>query len=237
MEKKICSKCKIEYSIENFHLRTPNGTFRSQCNFCLREYRNKKYKLNVEQEKLVSKLYREKNRDEILSKKKESYEINKDKILSKAKNYRQENPEKRKEIQRKYREKHRDIILLKSCEWRKNNPKYCSDRKKIDPVFKLSANMRSRIRIFLKKNSNIKKLNKTFDIIGCSPEFLKKYLENKFTEGMSWENYGLFGWHIDHIIPLSSCKNNDEVYTLCHYTNLQPLWSVDNIKKGNRMSI
>jgi len=52
---------------------------------------------------------------------------------------------------------------------------------------------------------------------------------------MSWENYGRNGWHVDHIIPLSSAKTEEEIYKLCHYTNLQPLWEVDNIKKGNKI--
>ena len=78
-----------------------------------------------------------------------------------------------------------------------------------------------------KRGSTIKLLG--IDIMG-----LKSYLESKFIDGMSWENYGLYGWHIDHIIPLSSAKTEDEFYKLCHYTNLQPLWAKDNWKKGNK---
>jgi len=74
-------------------------------------------------------------------------------------------------------------------------------------------------------------------LIGCSPEFLKEYLEQKFTEGMSWENYGLYGWHIDHVIPLSSVDTEEEIYKLCHYTNLQPLWAEENLKKSNKILI
>jgi len=70
-----------------------------------------------------------------------------------------------------------------------------------------------------------------------SADELKKYLESKFTEGMCWENYGLYGWHIDHIIPLSSAKNEEELIKLCHYTNLQPLWSFDNLSKHNKILI
>ena len=94
--------------------------------------------------------------------------------------------------------------------------------------------MRSRLCNYLKSN-NITKKNKTFDIVGCTPEFLKEHLENKFKEGMSWENHDLYGWHIDHIIPLSSAKTEEEIYKLCHYSNLQPLWAGDNLSKGNKV--
>jgi hypothetical protein len=92
--------------------------------------------------------------------------------------------------------------------------------------------MRSRLGLFL----NVKKItkkNKTFEIIGCSPEFLKEYIENLFIDGMSWENRNQ--WHIDHIIPLSSAKTEKQMYKLCHYTNLQPLWVEDNLKKSNKI--
>ena len=79
------------------------------------------------------------------------------------------------------------------------------------------------------------KNNKTFEIVGCSPKFLKEFIENKFTEGMCWELLGV-KIHIDHIIPLSSAKNEEEVYKLCHYTNLQPLWAEDNLKKSNKIN-
>jgi hypothetical protein len=92
--------------------------------------------------------------------------------------------------------------------------------------------MRSRLRSFL-KTRNITKKNKTFDIVGCSPEFLKEHLESQFVEGMAWDNRK--EWHIDHIIPLSSAKTEEDIYKLCHYTNLQPLWAEDNIKKSNKI--
>jgi hypothetical protein len=60
----------------------------------------------------------------------------------------------------------------------------------------------------------------------------KFHIESKFQEGMSWENYGQ--WHVDHIKPLSLATTEQKVMELNHYTNLQPLWAVDNIKKSNK---
>jgi hypothetical protein len=92
--------------------------------------------------------------------------------------------------------------------------------------------MRSRLRKYLITH-NITKKNKTFNIVGCSPQSLKEHLEKRFVDGMSWDNRS--EWHIDHIIPLSSAKTEEELYGLCHYTNLQPLWAEDNLKKSNKI--
>ncbi len=119
--------------------------------------------------------------------------------------------------------------------YRKMNRKKISDqslkRRKSDPIHRLKHLMNSRLRIFL-KSRNLSKKNKTFVIVGCTPNQLKEHLQNKFVTGMSWDNFGK--WQIDHIIPLSSAKSEKEIYTLCHYTNLQPLWAEDNLKKGNK---
>ena len=82
---------------------------------------------------------------------------------------------------------------------------------------------------------NLFKDIKTKDILGCSFEDAKKHIESLWLEGMSWENYGLYGWHIDHKIPLASTKDKKEMEKLCHYTNLQPLWAKDNLSKGKKI--
>jgi hypothetical protein len=70
-------------------------------------------------------------------------------------------------------------------------------------------------------------------MLGVSyPEFIS-YFERLFVEGMSWDNHG--EWHIDHIIPLSSVNTEEELIKLCYYTNLQPLWAEDNLKKGSKI--
>ena len=98
---------------------------------------------------------------------------------------------------------------------------------------RLSHCMRSRIN---KALNGAHKQQTTLDLVGCSPEDLKQHLEDQFADGMSWDNYGLHGWHIDHIRPLSGFDLSDpeELKEACHYTNLQPLWATDNLSKGNR---
>jgi hypothetical protein len=159
--------------------------------------------------------------------------------LEKKRLWRKNNPEQYKKQVKDYWGKVKLFQTEKKKVWIENNREkynsYWTNRKKNDPKFKLIINMRTRLCGYLKKH-DITKKNKTFDIVGCSPEFLKEYLEKQFTGGMSWELFGEH-IHIDHIIPLSSAKTEDEIYKLCHYTNLQPLWAEDNLKKSNKILV
>lgn len=117
--------------------------------------------------------------------------------------------------------------------WLEANPgyhsKYKKERKAIDPAYRLVCNLRVRQRLVLKgKQSTTKGL-------GCDSLFLKEYIEKQFVEGMSWDNYGNKEgqWSVDHIKPLSLYYNNPELLPeLIHYTNLQPMWHIDNLKKS-----
>ena len=149
------------------------------------------------------------------------YQSNSKDIIEKAKKYYQDN-----------KEKNYEKIIERNKKWRSNNPSYTTDRKKIDPTFKLIKNTRRRLLRFL-ESKKLTKRNTTISLIGCSPHELKQHIEHKFVLGMSWENQGK--WHIDHIIPLSSAKTEEEVYKLCHYSNLQPLWEKDNLAKSNKL--
>lgn len=71
------------------------------------------------------------------------------------------------------------------------------------------------------------------EIVGLDKEEFKSYIQNKFTEGMSWDNYGK--WYLDHIIPLCNAKDENEALLLNHYTNLQPLWAEDNLRKNRKL--
>lgn len=148
--------------------------------------------------------------------------------LSKSENIR----EKSKKNYHENKEKNRQKIKERNSIWRKNNPEYTTNRKKIDPKFKMIKNVRRRLLRFL-ESKKLTKRNTTIQLTGCNPTQLKEYIENKFQKGMSWENQGL--WHIDHIIPLSSAKTEEDLIKLCHYTNLQPLWAKDNLAKSNKL--
>jgi hypothetical protein len=102
------------------------------------------------------------------------------------------------------------------------------------PKYKLINTMRSRLNEYLKQRG-YKKDRRTFNVIGCSPDDLRNHIESQFVEGMSWENYSHTTWHIDHIIPISSANNQEEIYKLSHYTNLRPLWAKENYEKSNKI--
>ena len=151
---------------------------------------------------------------------------------------RAENPEKVSAERAKWRAENPEKVKQDNAKWRAENPekakainaKYHKQRKAADPLFHLHCNMRSNCRRVVKQLSLGKKPMSTFKWIGCSPEELKAHLESLFTEGMTWENYGKDGWHVDHIRPICSFTA-EEWEQVNHYTNLRPLWAEDNLAK------
>ena len=133
------------------------------------------------------------------------------------------NREKSSVYNKKYREKNREKIK----EYKKQKRK--EDKNKILDL------LRSRLKNVL-KCVGVSKTIKTLDLLGCTIDEFKTYMESKFTDGMTWKNRGFYGWHIDHIKPCSAFDLTDsEQQKICfHYTNLQPLWCLDNLRKGDR---
>lgn len=115
---------------------------------------------------------------------------------------------------------------------------YNAERRANDPQYKLRCVLHSRISVALRKQYGTK-AHKTMELIGCTIEELVKHLESKFQPGMNWENHGRNGWHVDHIIPCTRFDLTDPVeQKRCfHYSNLQPLWEADNIRKSNKLSM
>jgi hypothetical protein len=230
MERKICSKCKEEKEVCEFQKNSHSKDgYRSECSLC-----SKKQKEKTPKEKILkySKNFRERNREKIREQQKKYYQNN----INKINFLKKEKRELLNQTNSFIKPKTKEELQLTKQEWIKNNKEVNNQKKrnkyKDNINYKLSLNVRNRMNVFL-KSRNIQKRNRTFEIIGCSPEFLKEYLETLFIDGMSWDNRR--EWHIDHIIPLSSAKTEEELYKLCHYTNLQPLWAKENLKKSNKI--
>lgn len=150
------------------------------------------------------------------------------------------NKEKRRQYVREYEEQNPDKLKkgrLQTKQWLKDRPEYMNawykEKLSTNIDYKITHNLRERLRVALHNNS---KGAKTKDMLGCSMNEFKQYLESKFTEEMNWDNYGRKGWHIDHIKPCISFDMSDpEQQKQCfHYTNLQPLWWRDNLKKYSK---
>lgn len=109
------------------------------------------------------------------------------------------------------------------------------NRRKIDPLYKFSRDIRSLIGGSFRRKGCIKP-SKTEQVLGCSIEEFKNYILSKCPEGVTLEDFNRYGYHIDHIIPLASASSEEEVLKLCHYTNLQPLWCKDNLMKSNKLT-
>ena len=253
MEKKICSKCRVEKEVCEFYKQpNSNGGFRSSCKQCLKITQQEYSKNNRKIRNNLQNKWREKNKIKVSNYRKKNYDKNSEKIKLNFKLYRTENPEKIKKQNKKYYHNNKELSKKRVREWMESNrekrQKYIKSWRGLnkehiktykkfkydnDFLYRLIHNVRGRINQFL-KSKNIKKNYTTLKIIGCSLDFLKSHIESQFTEGMSWELIGN-KIHIDHIIPLSSASTEDEVYKLCHYTNLQPLWAEDNLKKSNKI--
>ena len=193
------------------------------------------------------------------------YEANRDKMLAQQKAYREANPDKRqayheanRDKKRVYYEANRDKIKARNkARYDANQDKIKAYRKankdrdkayrvanrnkinarhhrkyKTDIQYKLRILLRSRLFFALKGE---RKSGSAVKDLGCSIPELRTYLEFKFQSGMTWDNQG--EWHIDHIKPLASFDLTDRKQLLlaCHYTNLQPLWAIDNLSKGDKI--
>jgi hypothetical protein len=156
------------------------------------------------------------------------------------KEYRQANKEKRKEYDKEYYQANKKRLNKRNKEYNKANKEkinqykkeYKKNRIKTDPLFKMICNLRGRTWEAFKRKGYSKN-TKTQEMLGVDWEVAKQHIERQFTKGMNWDNYG--EWHIDHIIPLASAKNEQEICNLCHYTNLQPLWAEDNLRKSDKI--
>lgn len=253
--KKVCSKCGKNLPLVKFHKDSskPSG-HRSDCTECCMPVKKKYYSKN---KKKLNKLAweREKSNPVLRDRgKKRRLEYSRsEKGKLKQKEWKNANPSKKvynrtkeqmekiRESKRRYRDKNREEINRRarnsvrkpiSKEKLKEYKKREYDKIKNNPYLKLIHYTRARL------NSVLKGGTKTFSVSGCilfSREEFMNHIESLFTEGMSWENYGKEGWHIDHIRPLSSFDlyQEDQVIEANSLANLQPMWGSENCSKGS----
>nr|DAP16135.1 MAG TPA: restriction endonuclease [Bacteriophage sp.] len=235
---KICSKCRKELPLDSFYKnkKTFDG-YEYQCKDCKPLYNSKE----------ASKRYRESHKEEIKEYNKNKYLKNKNEIRERNKNY--EQSERGKEVRylirkrrhvkileynKKYYQSINGKIVLKKIQQKRRVKcnKYIQEKRKIDKIFALKHNLRSRIHQAITKGW---KSGHTLELLGCTIEELKQHLELQFEPGMSWDNYG--EWHIDHIIPCSYFDlTKEENQRICfNYRNLQPLWASENDSKGAKV--
>jgi hypothetical protein len=183
-----------------------------------REFKNNK--------NLRSRATYSKNKDKINKRRRELFakkmENNDFRLYMSLKNktWKSENPEKAKASAKKTSKKRRESIN-----------EYVRNKRKNDALFGLSGTIRARMKRYFSEYGSANNEEKEA-ILGANLETIKKHLEKQFKKGMTWENRGYRGWHIDHIIPISSAKTKEEMIALFHYTNLQPLWWRENVSKG-----
>ena len=202
---KVCRICGLK-PLSSFGKGKDKDGLRGECRVC----RKAIYLNNKEIISIKNKAYYLLNKDKIKSKVRAYYKANSIKLINKDKEF--------------YKENKKEILTYDKV--------YCKKRRHLDPKFRLVKNLRSRLSNILR---NKLKSGSAIQDLGCSVEELKKYLEARFESGMTWDNYGK--WHIDHIVPLSSfdLSNREALLKACHYTNLQPLWAIDNIRKSNKI--
>lgn len=125
-------------------------------------------------------------------------------------------------------------------EWRALNRdkirQYDNQRRRTNPSARMAAICTARIRSVIIVNTGQRKHRKTAELLGCDKNFLMRWIERQFKEGMSWDNYGVKGWHVDHIRPCRTFDLTDpnELMACFHYTNLQPLWWYENLAKSGK---
>lgn len=239
-----CNKCREvgkKYDLEHKEQRKQYLKRYKQENKEDLQKRSKKYKQENQQKiKQQNKVYRDTHKEQIKkyaeSHKEErnkyikQYEKeNKERIRQKSKKYRLENEEKLKEKRKEYYQNNKDKIKQQRRNWKCLHNKQPDRCPLCNPLGHLKSLVRSRIRMAL-RTCSLKKDKHSIQYLGCSINFYKSYIEAQFTNGMNWKNIQL-----DHVVPLSSATNKEELEKLFKWENTQPLLIEDNLIKHDRM--
>lgn len=246
MEMKTCSRCDVEYPSTSEYFTTDKRLkcgLKAVCKECNKQYRkiNKDkskayYDANKENILEQKKLYHKENFEAIMKTKKMRYEANKEKMLAWQKSYYEANKERIREYRTENAEQIAHVGKIRRIKKAKHIAEiqrvYIYKRRRQDNEFRILDACRKRIYKAITGNT---RATHTKELIGCSVEYLKEYLEKQFIDGMTWDNYGQ--WHIDHIIPCASFDFSipESQFECFNYKNLQPLWAEENFKKSDKL--
>lgn len=190
-----------------------------------RQFQKEYYRLNRERLLAYSKLYHQQNRARLKPKKDA---------------WKRRNPEKVRRSQQKaaLRRRALGIRYVESAASRKRRLERCRrnfrQRYKKDLAFTLLRVLRLRLHLVVNGRGS---KGRAVELLGCSIETFRGHIESQFQAGMSWANYGLHGWHIDHIMPCAvfDLRDPEQVARCFHYTNMRPVWAHDNLRKSSRV--
>lgn len=234
---KKCTKCGKELPLDQFYrrkLKDGKVGYRPECKYC-KKIANAAWRQSnpgyiaewYENNPNYHTEWRDKNIDRERVRRDKWSKSNPDKARESCVKWRRDHPEENRESINRWRKANYDRYKKTSNIRRK-------ERRNTDINYRIKCRLRSAI-----SNSLINgtKRDHAIELLGCSIIELRDYLEAHFQSGMTWGNYGRNGWHIDHIIPLSYFNLADpgQQRRAWHYTNLQPLWAADNIKKSNNI--
>lgn len=190
----------------------------------------------IEKRRLANRLSYQRNREKRSKATLDYYYKNRDKCLADTRQYYSENKEKHLTTVRSYQKKNKSKCIANAKKWYSNNKEKAHTCERIrfenNLQYKLVKTQRSRVSTALKSQKAIKNQT-TLTLLGCTLNELKKHLESLWLPGMSWENYSHKGWHVDHIKPCNTFDLTDPVQQkeCFHYSNLRPLWAVDNLSR------
>lgn len=177
------------------------------------------------------------NRDKVKERTKKRTTEQRERDIQRSKKWAEKNRERKRQSDREYREKNKEKCAARAKKYRQEKRhilrEKSRERLKNNPVVALAYRYRSTLMASLKRKGFTKK-SKSAEILGCDWETFKVHLESYFQPGMTWENMGRGGWHIDHHIPIAMAKTEEDALRLNHYTNLRPLWWLDNIRKKDK---
>lgn len=235
---KTCSLCGEDWLIFMFRDRagSPDG-HRHDCTPCMQKRDNRYTASHGDRNaRRTKKLRKPKNAEQ---KREEAFGQHVRRVLK---------PGHYQEINCRHYQKHRKRILQETAQQRRdyyhNNKQsvlatqaiYQRRKRKIDPIYNLLIKLRTRIRDTLK---DLNKSAKTMDLIGCNPEHLKRHFFSLFKNGMTMKHFLRGEIHVDHVIPCSAFNLIDpQQQRQCfHWSNLQPLWANENLKKSDKVII